>query len=116
MARLFVSQQRLDRWTSEGKVTLTGEVMALPALGRSFRLRPAFYFTRVVSEGGDDHDLIGRVKTAEQLAAIGADTYANSVIVGETAYDGEPGFVGEVVGGAGLGPSGIPSGIDKLEP
>ena len=41
MARLFVSQERLDRWSVEGKITLDGDIMTLPALGRSFRLRPA---------------------------------------------------------------------------
>ena len=38
----------MDRWTSDGKVRLDDDLMLLPALGRSFRLRTAVYFTRVV--------------------------------------------------------------------
>jgi hypothetical protein len=107
LARLFVSQERIDRWSNEGKVAIDGDVMLLPALGRSFRLRPALYIARVVSDNADAHDLLGRVKSEEQLAALGAETYVNSVILGEVAYECEPGFLGEVVGGDNLGSDGM---------
>ena len=96
MARLFVSQERLDRWSVEGKITLDGDIMTLPALGRSFRLRPAVYITRVVSDNADTHRLLGRVKTSEQLTRLGAENYATSLILGEVAYECEQGFIGEV--------------------
>jgi hypothetical protein len=99
--KLFISQGRVDRWLDEGKVRLEGEIMVLPALNKSFRIRPAVHFVRAVSGEGDPHGLVGRVKTQEQLAAMRAEQYANSIIVGETAYDCEPGFVGEVAGTAG---------------
>ena len=100
MARLFVSQERIDRWAHEGKVSVVGDVMSLPALGRSFRLRPAVYMVRVVSENADEHQLLGRVKTEAQLQKIGAETVADSVVLGEVAYQCETGYVGEVVGGS----------------
>ena len=98
MPKLFISQGRIDRWLDEGKVRLEGEVMVLPALNKSFRIRPAVHFVRCVSGAEDPHGLIGRVKTQEQLADLHAEQYANSVLVGETAYDCEAGFVGEVTG------------------
>lgn len=105
MARLFISQERLDRWSSEGKAVLEGEVMTLPALGRAFRLRAACHIVRLASDGDDAHGLIGKVKTEEQLAKLGAETYSSAVIVGETAYDSETGFLGEIVGGPRSSPS-----------
>jgi hypothetical protein len=106
VARLFISQERIDRWMEEGKVKIDGEVMSLPALGKSFRLRPAFHFVKIVSDGADMQLVIGRVKTKDQLDALGAEAYGNSVILGESAYEVEPGFVGEVTG-AGAMSSGI---------
>ncbi len=108
MARLFISQQRIDRWMEEGKVKIEGEIMVLPALGKSFRLKQAVHFTKIVSDDGDMRGLLGRVKTQSQLDEMGAESYVTSVIIGETAYECEPGFVGEVAGGVG-------SGIHKLE-
>lgn len=98
MPRIFVSQQRMQQWTEDGKVSVQDNIMSLPNLGRSFRLTEAVYISRVVSDGGDVHALVGRVKTMPQLKALGAETYHNSLIIGEAAYECEPGFVGEVVG------------------
>ena len=106
MARLFVSQDQMDRWTSEGKVRLDDDLMLLPALGRSFRLRSAVYFTQVV-DGQDAERLIGRVKTEEQLGEMRAEHYGASVIVGEIGYECEEGFVGVPVEGNVGGASGL---------
>jgi hypothetical protein len=106
MGRLFVSQDQMDRWTSEGKVRLDDDLMLLPALGRSFRLRSAVYFTQAV-DGQDAQRLIGRVKTAEQLVEMNAEHYGASVIVGEIGYECEEGFVGVPVEGNVGGASGL---------
>lgn len=100
MARLFISQHRLDRLTADEKVVLDGNRLDLPALGTSFQLEPAVHFLAVV-DGEDSHDLVGRVKTEAALRTLGADLLHNSAIVGETAYECEPGFLG-VVMAAGL--------------
>jgi hypothetical protein len=106
VARLFVSQDQLDRWTVEGKVKLEEDLMTLPAMSRSFRLRPAVHFTALV-EGVDRERLIGRVKTEEQLAQIGAEHYGSSVLVGELGYECEEGFVGVPAEGSAGGASGL---------
>src|SRR5256885_2262179 len=99
MARLFVSQDQMDRWTAGGKVRLDDDVMTLPALGRSFQLKSAVYFAHTVA-GPDEHRLLGRVKTDEQLAEMHAEHYGASVIMGEVGYECEEGFIGIPVEGA----------------
>ena len=105
-ARLFISQDQMDRWTSSGKVHLDDDLMSLPAMGRNFRLRGAVYFTHCVA-GADEHRLLGRVKTIEQLDEMGAEHYGASVILGELGYECEEGFVGIPEGGATSGASGL---------
>ena len=108
MARLFVSQTQMDKWTQEGKVRLDDDVMTLPAMSRSFKLTSAVSFTAIV--GGDDKKrLLGKVKTDAQLQQLGAEHYGNSVILGETGYECVEGFVGTPVEGAVAG-----SGLLKL--
>ncbi len=105
MARLFISQARIDQLTAEQRVTLDGDHLDIPALGARFQLRPAILFLKVVSDDSDSQSLVGRVKTDEQLKAMGADVMSNSVIVGETAYECEQGFVGEVIASSGQAPA-----------
>ena len=99
MARLFISADQMDRWTSEGKVSLQDDVMLLPALGRSFRLRTAVRFLSAI-EGADAHGLVGRVKTDEQLGELGAEHYGASVILGDVGYECEEGFIGLPIDGS----------------
>ena len=111
MARLYISADQMDRWTHEGKVSLQDDVMTLPAMNRSFRLRAAVRFLSVV-EGADEHGLIGRVKSDEQLAQIGAEHYGASVIMGDVGYECEEGFLGTPADATG---SSGASGLLKLE-
>jgi hypothetical protein len=110
MARLFISQAQMDRWAADGKVGLTDDLMTIPGLGRSFRIRSAVHVTRVV-EGADTNDLVGRVKTDEQLAQMHAEHYGASVIVGEVGYECTEGFVGVPAEAEGAGGA---SGLLKL--
>lgn len=99
MARLFISQSRLDAWSSEERVRIDADVMTLAGDGRSFRLRPAIRFLRVSGDGSDPHQLIGRVKLLDDLPRLGGEQFMESVIVGDTAYDVQSGFLGEPVAG-----------------
>lgn len=95
MPRIFVSQRRVQQWTEEGRVAIDGNQMSLPELGRTFRLTEAFFVQRAVSEDGDQFKLAGRVKTRTQIATLGGEVFLNSLIIGDTAYEGDPGFIGE---------------------
>lgn len=98
VARLFISQGRLDAWSSEDRVKLDADVMTLSGDGRAFRLRPAIRFLRVsgqTAQGTDPHQLVGRVKLLDDLIRLGGEQFMESVIVGDTAYDIQSGFLGE---------------------
>lgn len=94
MARLFISQERLDRLAAEERVVIDGDMLELPALGARFRLEPAVHFSSVVA--GEDQGLLGLVKTTSQLRELGAELVADSVLYGESAYQCESGFIGLV--------------------
>ena len=102
MARLFISQGRLDAWSSEERVKVEDDVMILARDGRAFRLRPALRFLRVAGPGSasdtdDPNGLVGRVKLLDDVVRLGGEQFMESVILGETAYDVQSGFVGEPV-------------------
>lgn len=94
MARLFISQERLDDWTANEKASLVEDRLTLTELHRTFAVEPAVRFLKVSGGEEDPNDLLNRVKTEEELVQIGADLYMNSVVHGEVAYDVQPGFVG----------------------
>jgi hypothetical protein len=95
MSRLFISVERLDSWTAEGRASLEGDRMTLTELGRSFVMKPAVHFVRATGQDHDPNDLIGRVKSKQNLEEMGADHFETSVIYNDTAYDVVDGFIGE---------------------
>lgn len=95
--RLFVPQQMLDHWLSEGRVEVEGEVMITRPEEQRFGLTTALLFKSEVSGSPDAHDLVGKVKDLEQIAAIGAEHYADSVILGDNAYQVVEGFAGTLI-------------------
>lgn len=97
MAKLFISQERLDAWTVENRIQIEGEVMTLLEDGRRFNIQPAVRFLKVAGGDPDPHDLLGKVKDEESLALMGADLMMSSVIYVETAYDVQTGFVGDPI-------------------
>lgn len=95
MAQLFISQDRIDAWTAEKRITLEGQTMTLADDGRSFNIRPAVRFLKVSGGGDDPNDLLDTVKDAAALEELGAEHYLESVILGDTAYDVQQGFLGD---------------------
>lgn len=95
MSRLFISVDRLDAWTAEGRASLDGDRMILTELGRAFTMTPAVHFVNATGQDTDPNDLVGLVKSKPQLDAMGAEQLANSVIYNDTAYDVIDGFIGE---------------------
>jgi hypothetical protein len=88
----------LDSWAEQGKIDLVGNVMTLLAgdgQGRSYALDPAVRFMKVLGGDQDAGGLVHRVKSAAQLKQLGADAAGDSCIVGETAYEVQPGFLAE---------------------
>jgi hypothetical protein len=92
--RLFVPQGMLDLWLSDERIEVEGETMITRPEEQRFTLTTAVLFQEEVAGGGDAAGLIGKVKDLEQLAEIGAEHYADSVILGDSAYTVVEGFTG----------------------
>src|SRR5512138_478577 len=95
---LFVSQAMLDSWAGQGKIDFVGDVMTLLAgegKGRGYALDPAVRFLKVVGNEPDPNGLLHKVKTVAQLKEMGAEPVDDSCILGDLAYEVEPGFLAE---------------------
>jgi hypothetical protein len=94
--KLFLPQTQLEEWALADKADLKdGKLVVTVEGGASFPAVPAVHFVQLVS-GEDNHKLVAKVKTEAQLASLGAEQMADSVIVGETAYEVVPGYLTEV--------------------
>jgi len=96
--RLFVSQETLDVWLSNERVSVDGEIMTLKPEGQQFRLLTAVHFLNEVANGGDEQHLVGKVKDVAQVEGFGGELCSGSVILGDNAYEVVEGFVGEPLG------------------
>jgi len=99
--KLFIPQETVDAWLSAERVNLDKEMLQLYGSGVVLRLVPGCYFTTVQAGSDETFKLLGKVKTKAAVTALGAEMYMNSVILGETAYEVEVGFVAKPVAGAG---------------
>lgn len=95
MRRLFVAQELLDQWSDQGKIELSGNYLKILAEDRSFQLQPGAHFLSLAA-GQDTNNLVGKVKSEDQLRELGGELYMNSVLMGEDAYDVRAGFLAEV--------------------
>lgn len=94
VARLFIAQDALDRWVTDGRAEIAQDELRDRETGQRFRLREGVRFLAEVSGAPDAHALVGKVKDLEQLAALQGEHMADSVILGDNAYQVQPGFVG----------------------
>lgn len=92
--RLFISQVALDAWLNEGRAEIAGDELRDTATGTRFQLREGVRFLAEVSGQHDSYDLVGKVKDLEQLTALQGEHMADSVVLGDNAYEVQQGFVG----------------------
>jgi hypothetical protein len=95
---LFVSQAMLDSWAEQGKIDFVGNVMTLLAgegRGRRYALEPAVRFMKVLGQDQDPNGLVHKVKSVTQLREMGAEPAEDSCILGDVAYEVQPGFLAE---------------------
>ncbi|PID39039.1 MAG: hypothetical protein CSA65_06445 [Proteobacteria bacterium] len=96
MARIFVSQEQLDSWVMEETARLDDKHLHWD--GHVFLIEAAVRFIKTVGGEADPHGLLGRVKTLPQLAELSAEHYMDSVLLGDTGYEVQQGFVGSPEG------------------
>jgi hypothetical protein len=91
---LFVPQSVLDRWSEQGRIEVDGNVLTILGEHKSFALTPAVRFIKM--EAGEDNvGLLAKVKTTDALKQMGAEHYMESVILGESAYQVQQGFLAD---------------------
>lgn len=99
--RVFFPQEALDQWMGDAKVDLRDNELTIVGVGRRFRLAEAVRVLREVSDTADPHELVGRVKARTYLDQLGAEIVESSMLLGDAAYDVEPGWIGIPVGSFG---------------
>lgn len=92
--KLFLPQKTLEDWMFEEKADLEGGKLVVKEPRSTHPASSAVHFTKLVS-GEDVHALVGRVKTDAQIAALGGEQMADTVIMGDSAYEVVPGFITE---------------------
>lgn len=92
MREVFLTEAQLMTWSDQGAAQVDGSRLDIGA-GQVFTLHPAVRFLSALA-GDDLHALIGKVKTHAQLDEMGAEHIADSVILGDVAYQVTEGFLG----------------------
>lgn len=96
--RVFFPQSALDQWIVDGTVELQDGELAILGEARRYQVVEAVRVVREVTGAGDPHDLVGRAKTRAHLEQLGAEIVESSMVLGDQAYDVEPGWVGVPIG------------------
>jgi hypothetical protein len=104
MPRIFVAQTLADSWLAAGRVQLERDLLRLPDPSGGvvdLFINPAVFFERIDGTEADVHAVVGKVKTAQELAQMGADHYESSVVMGDFAYTVVPGYLAVAVDAKG---------------
>jgi len=104
MPRIFIAQGLVDTWISEGKADLERDFLRVPSGTGTVDLfiNPAVYFDRIDGSETDEADVIGKVKTSQELAQMDAEHYDTSVVLGDAAYTVVPGMIATAVDAEGV--------------
>ncbi|HEX2676721.1 MAG TPA: hypothetical protein VHM19_08780 [Polyangiales bacterium] len=94
---MFFSQEAVDVWLADGRVSLEGEVLQVLPDGPSFKLVTAVHVKDEVAGGGDAPQLTGKVKSTEAIVELSGEVAGGSVVLGDNAYEAVDGFLGELV-------------------
>jgi hypothetical protein len=90
-ARVFVPQDAVESWLTDGRADLTRDTLTFE--GVAFRVAGAVRFLAEVAGGGDEPRLVGRVKTRDQLLSLSAEHSGESVLLGDNAYQVTEGYL-----------------------
>ncbi len=121
--KVFLPQVTLEEWVVDDKADVCEGTLVFSGQSAAFPVTPAVHFEAVLS-GDDAAFLLLKVKTEEQVVALGGELMRDSVLLGETAYQVAPGYVTllpdprAVTGGDGTPASELLAAflLDKLPP
>jgi hypothetical protein len=92
--RLFVPQEVLDGWLTDGTAELQAQDLEVKTHKRTYRLAEGVRVLREVSGEPDVGELVGKCKTRAFLTELGAEIVESSMILDNNAYDIVQGFIG----------------------
>ena len=95
--RVFLPTDALDAWLEKGRIEVEGERMTLQPNGQKFQLKTGLLFVEELAGGGDELQLVGKVKDLDQVVELGGEHAYDSVVLGDNAYTVVEGFVGEPI-------------------
>jgi hypothetical protein len=98
--RMFIAQSTIEAWLDSGLAVLGDQRVELLARRATYALVPAVRFVAVVGDG-PAAALVGRVLAEARVMALGGELVGSSVVLGDTAFEVEPGWIGTLEGGQG---------------
>ena len=69
-------------------------MLVLLAEGRRYAVTEVVHVLAEVTGAEDPHGILGKVKPKPDLETIGAEIYENSMLIGDHAYEVQPGWAG----------------------
>lgn len=94
--KLFIPQSVLDNWIESGKVVFNDNRLTLTREKKTYTLTSAVRFLSLL-DGEDKAKLLGRLRTLDKLTEMGAEHMSDSVLLGDTAYQVQEGFIAVVL-------------------
>lgn len=107
---LFFTHEMIEQWIDDGEVLFEEDVLTIFEQNTSYKLAPAVRVTQLLS-GDDVNGWMGAVLSVEQATAAGAEHFQGSLIIGDTAYQCEEGFLGNAKSVAPAPPSAPPAPV-----
>lgn len=99
--QLFVETNELDHWVEKGHARLVGSALEIGADGARYAMTEAMHVVAEVTGAGDPNGLVGRVWSVSDLSLLDAEVLGKALVLGESAYDGRPGFLMAPLGSPG---------------
>jgi hypothetical protein len=96
---IFVNAALLDQWVTSGRADVDVGTFTVRGTGEKLRAKEAVRVLSDATGGGDPRGWVGRVYPTSELLALGAEILDRSLVIGDLAYDVDPGFL--------LGPIGV---------
>ncbi len=90
--KLFLSQATLEEWALADKADVQEKHLVIRGEPARLPVEDAVHVARLVT-GADEQKLLHKVKTIAQLDALSAEQLADSVLLGESAYDVQRGYL-----------------------
>lgn len=90
---LFFTHEMIEQWIDDGEVLFEDDVLTIFEQNTSYKLAPAVRVTQLLS-GEDVNGWMGSILSVEQATSAGAEHFQGSLIIGDTAYQCEEGFLG----------------------